>query len=181
MAGSRMFHSPELDRKYYLLRLRAETFAFELQRERQLQSRGEGCLPEEWFAYLERERQEIMEKVLHYEHFRNEKSTASPHEIPVSSSPVAHASNAIVSRTHSSPFARADSEVHSRLLNSPHSTLSNHSAGRSNSTNGDPSHRKGYADYPVISQAAHKRTLIFASRLFNLHSYLQPILPPHFI
>jgi hypothetical protein len=49
-----------LDRECHLMRLRAETFAFELLQEKQVRSEGGNALPEEWVAHLEREREKIL-------------------------------------------------------------------------------------------------------------------------
>jgi hypothetical protein len=65
-----------LDRECYLLRLRSETFKFELERERQVRLGVGTSLPSEWFAYLERERQEILDKIHQMECIRNDESIA---------------------------------------------------------------------------------------------------------
>lgn len=62
-------HNPESDRKYFLLRLRAATFAFELDMERRLQSAGRGLMPEEWVVYLENECRVILDEVNQYERY----------------------------------------------------------------------------------------------------------------
>jgi hypothetical protein len=45
------------------LRLLAETFAYELEREMRIRSAGGPSLPQEWVAHLEHERQEILDKI----------------------------------------------------------------------------------------------------------------------
>jgi hypothetical protein len=45
------------------MRLQAETFGFELLREKQVRSEGGKSLPEEWVAHLEREREKILVKL----------------------------------------------------------------------------------------------------------------------
>jgi hypothetical protein len=65
-----------LDQEYRLLRLLAETFEFELEQERQVQSNVGASLPQEWVDYLERERQEILDKIHQNEHGIDEESVS---------------------------------------------------------------------------------------------------------
>jgi hypothetical protein len=55
------------EQECFYLRLLAETFAYELQREMQVRSEGGPWLPQEWVVALERERQEILDKIHHIE------------------------------------------------------------------------------------------------------------------
>jgi hypothetical protein len=59
------------------LRLRAETFEFELEQERQLQLKGVGTLPPKWAAYLERERQEILDIIQQMESLEEHSTSPS--------------------------------------------------------------------------------------------------------
>ena len=69
---------PPNQREYHLLKLRADTFAFELEQERKLRLKGAGTLPPEWDAYLEDERQKIQDEVYKIELRSPELAFTSP-------------------------------------------------------------------------------------------------------
>jgi len=72
------------------LRLRAATFEFELERERQRCSETGGSMPQEWVASLERERQEILERIQHHDSQVDESAHSSIDPVQASE-PVIHA------------------------------------------------------------------------------------------
>jgi hypothetical protein len=103
----------------HLLRLLAETFELELQRERQLQLKGAVTPPLEWTAYLERERQEILDKIrqmeLLEEHYNTLSDIAQRQEEALMlasrnpSDPFAHP---FITHALLSAHARYDNEAH---------------------------------------------------------------------
>jgi hypothetical protein len=63
------------EQECFYLRLRAETFAYELRREMQVRSEGGPWLPQEWVVALERECQEILDTIRQIEQVQDEESS----------------------------------------------------------------------------------------------------------
>jgi hypothetical protein len=74
----------------HFLRLLAETFAFELELESQLQLRGAATLPPEWAASLERERQEILDEIRQRDALEESYTSESAAQSQVAPSFIAH-------------------------------------------------------------------------------------------
>ena len=136
-------------REYIFLRLRAETFESELQLERRLRSTGRELMPEEWHIYLERERQDIMDKVHQYEHMCNLRNETSV-------SPTIHPP---ISCTHITPLQC--------LHHDPHATVSevgiNHSTTHRchcpTTCNSSGGHQDEYINDPALYTHTGKCTL----------------------
>ena len=70
------------DRECHLLRLLADTFAYELNREMQLRLEGAVPLPVEWVDYLERERQKILDKIHQINRLQDLQESIAPSHNP---------------------------------------------------------------------------------------------------
>jgi hypothetical protein len=126
-----------LDQECHLLRLLAETFAYELERERQVRLEGGPSLPQEWVTYLQRERQDILDKIRQIEHASGEYIPSSnkflaEYAIPAVNPPVLRTvppTPALVPHT-------TDIKLHNSRSLTRQSITGNESASRSNiSTN----------------------------------------------
>jgi hypothetical protein len=105
-------YTSSTSREVYLLWQRAETFRVELELESQLRLQGVGTLPPEWSAYLERERQLILDRLQRMEpkedftslfsvtHDAHPISTLSPTTFSYEGVGVRHKRSVVASPTH---------------------------------------------------------------------------------
>jgi hypothetical protein len=77
LEGHQEGHCNSREQECFYLRLRAETFAYELRREMQVRLEGGPWLPQEWVVALERECQEIQDTIHQIEQLQDEESSPS--------------------------------------------------------------------------------------------------------
>jgi hypothetical protein len=146
----------------HFLRLLAETFAFELEWERQLQLRGAATLPQEWAASLECKRQDILDEIRQRDALEESYTSESTAQSQVAPSFIAH--------TPPSAHVPYANEVHHGGV-IPHTNQSVSESVRgsgSTSTIAGPSRPEQTVCLPVLSETEARGMLDFV--LYPCHT-----------
>ena len=140
------------DRECHFLMLLADTFAYELKCEMRLRLEGAASLPPEWFTYLERERQDIVDKIHQIKRPQSFEPTAPSYNAQVDY-PAPFVLRHIVQTLPSTSASRIDIEAHD-IPTIPYSTrnISEHSSRLNSAHN-------------ICSPHQHKDSLFYRSAL----------------